>query len=172
MVSSSTSIHQKKKNAEHHLKKEIMKNSHIHRFSAELENNGYLRWMSNELHYLDSAEAPLVAAISSFGSRVTKCRWSRVWSLWPPQSHICGPNYFELEIGLYGSVPIVYVNCYFFHFGCSSGRVIRKIIMYIVKNNTFELPEINCQHQYFLHFFDSSKLTYKIIQQTVLCASK
>ena len=40
--------------------------------------------------------------------------------------------------------------------------------MYIVKNNTFELPEINCQHQYFLHFFDSSKLTYKIIQETAL----
>ena len=89
---------------------------------------------------------------------------SCVVSLAPSQSHICGPNYFELEIGLYKSIPIVYVNCYFFHFGCSSGRsVIRKIIMYIVKNNTFELPEINCQH-----FFDSSKLTYKIIQQTVL----
>ena len=60
----------------------------------------YLRWMSNELLYLDSEAAALIA-ISSFGSRVTKCRWSRVWSLWPPQSHICGPNYFELEISPY-----------------------------------------------------------------------
>ena len=29
----------------------------------------------------------VLAAISSFRSRVTKCRWSRVWSLWPPLSH-------------------------------------------------------------------------------------